>query len=290
MAEQDRPRSQHAEALAMLAKERYHELVNWAGSRLATRGVPQSSADPEDVVQNALTSVLAVTESIGNMRAYVYTCMKHEIKRAAGRHAEGRGYASRDADVRLEDELAVHPIAETELRHVVGEALSDLPPQQRRVMLLTRELGMTQAEAAQVLGSAPGTVGVHAHRAIRALRRTLVGLGVALVAWTTWFMTFGRREIIPAAGLQSPAGAVTLGFAGTVGVLLTGLVWLVMWATGDTRLRWAEVLKALLKAVEPARADRENISPSTSSAGTEPPDHQASGWSSSDGISWEPQA
>lgn len=274
----------------MLVEERYGKLVRRARSRLRTRGVPQSSADPEDVVQNVLKSVLAVTEPIGNMRAYVHTCMDHEIKRAAGRHAEGRGYASLDADVRPEDQPVVHPIAETELRHVVGEALSDLSLQQRRVMLLTRELGMTQAEAAQVLGSSPGTVGVHGHRAIRALRMTLVGLGAALVAWTTWFMTVGRREIIPAAGLQSPAGAVTLGLAGTVGVLLTVLVGLAMWATGDFRPRWAEVLKALRKAVEPAQAGRDNISPSGSSAGSMSPDHQASGSPSFDGISYEPQA
>lgn len=244
----------------MLVEERYGKLVRRARSRLRTRGVPQSSADPEDVVQNVLKSVLAVTEPIVKMRAYVHTCMDNEIRRAAGHYAEGRGYASLDADVWPEDEPAVHPIAEAELQHVVGEALSDLPLQQRRVMLLTRELGMTQAEAAEVLGSAPGTVGVHAHRATRALRITLVGLGTAFVAWTTWLMTLGRREIIPAAGLQSPAGAVTLGLAGTVGVLLTVLVGLVMWATGDIRPRWAEVLKVLRKAVEPTRGGRESSS------------------------------
>ncbi|MFF2519429.1 RNA polymerase sigma factor [Streptomyces sp. NPDC058086] len=196
-----RLRSRHAEALGALVEERYGKLVRYAGSRLRDRGVPQSSADPQDVVQNALKSVLAIAEPIDNVRAYVYACMGNEIKRAAERHAKGMGYASLDADVRLENEPAVHSVAEAELRHVIDEALSDLPLQQRRVMLL-RELGMTQAEAAQVLGSAPGTVGVHAHRAIRALRVTLVGLGTALVAWTTWFMTFGERETTPAAGAR----------------------------------------------------------------------------------------
>ncbi|MFJ9818617.1 RNA polymerase sigma factor [Streptomyces sp. NPDC101151] len=289
MVDQERPRSRHAEALGALVEERYRKLVRYAGSRLRNRGVPQSSADPEDVVQNALKSVLAVTKPIGNVRAYVYTCMGNEIKLAAERHAQGKGYASLDADVRPEDEPAVHPVAEAELRHVVDEALSDLPLRQRRVMLLTRELGMTQAEAAQVLGSAPGTVGVHAHRAIRALRVTLVGLGTVLVAWTTWFMTFGRREIIPAAGIESPVGAVTLSFAGTVGVLVTVLVGLVMWATGDISPRWAQVVQVLRKAVTRARVGRDNISRSSTSAGTVPPDAQVSGSPSFSG-SYEPQA
>ncbi|MGV9567890.1 sigma-70 family RNA polymerase sigma factor [Streptomyces sp. NPDC003480] len=264
MADHEGQRSRHADALAVLLEEvPYDRLFRRAKRRLRTRGVPQSSADPQDVVQNVLTSVLAVTGPIPNMRGYVFKCMDNEIARAAGRYAEGRGYASRDADVRLEHELMVHPITEAELRHVVGEALSDLPPQQRRVMLLTRELGMTQAQAARVLGSAPGTVGVHAHRAIRALRVTLVGLGVVLVAWTTWFLTFGKREIIPAAGIESPADAVTVVFAGTVGVLLAVVVMLVIGATGVLLPQWAEVLNVLRRAVEPARTGRDD-SPSFS--------------------------
>ncbi|MFG3035133.1 sigma factor-like helix-turn-helix DNA-binding protein [Streptomyces sp. NPDC048253] len=101
-------------------------------------------------------------------------------------------------DVRLEDEPSVHPVDEAELRHIVDEAVGALPPQQRKVILLTQELGMSQAEAARVMGAAPETGGVHAHRAVRArrcprtalsahgavraLRVSLVGLGVALAA------------------------------------------------------------------------------------------------------------
>ncbi|KUM75888.1 sigma-70 family RNA polymerase sigma factor [Streptomyces griseorubiginosus] len=266
MADQDRSRSRHAEALGALVEERYDRLVRFAGSRLRNRGVPKSSADPEDIVQNALKSVLIYPEPIGNMKAFVYTCIGHEMSQAARRHAAGRGYASLDADVRLADEPAVHPVAEAELRHVIDEAMRDLPLQQRRVMLLTRELGFTQSEAARVLGSAPGTVGVHAHRAIHALRVTLVGLGTALVALVTWVATVGERDIIPAAGIESPVGAVTLGLTGTIGILISVLVGLLSWTTGTGGLRWSQVLRALLKPVEPARPPR-NTSASNSSAG-----------------------
>ncbi|MFG2603114.1 RNA polymerase sigma factor [Streptomyces sp. NPDC048514] len=272
MADREMPRSRHAEALGALVEDRYVRMVRFAGRRLHTRGVPQSWADPEDIVQNALKSVLAVTEPIDNVRAYVYTCIHHEVVHAAERHAKGSGYASLDADVRPEDEPAVHPVADAELRHAVDEALKGLPLQQRRVMLLTRELGMTQAEAARAMGSAPSTVGVQAHRAMRALRVTLAGLGTALTAWITWITTFGGRHLIPAAGIESPAGAVTLGLTGTVGILIIVSGVLVTWATGDRALRWAQMVRALLNAGEPGRAGRDEGSPSPTSAGTVPPE------------------
>lgn len=199
MADRDRPRSRHAEALAELVEDRYGRMVRYAASRLRTRDVPRSSADPEDIVQNALKSVLAHDEPIGNVRGYLYTCMDREIGRAARNHYAGRGYESLDADVRLEDEPAVWPIDEAELRHVIDEVLAGLPLQQRRAMLLTRELGMTQAKAARVMGVATATVGVHTHRAIRALRVALVGMGTALVSWATASMAIGSRQVIPGA-------------------------------------------------------------------------------------------
>ncbi|MER5201192.1 sigma-70 family RNA polymerase sigma factor [Streptomyces sp. NPDC002755] len=206
MADQEGSRSRHAEALGELVAEQYGRMAGYAGKRLRTCRVPRSSAGPEDIVQNALKSVLAYPEPIGNVRAYLYKVMDNEISRAARHHCTGRGYASLDVDVRLEDELSVHPVDEAELRLVVDEAVSALPPQQRKVILLTQELGMTQAEAARVMGAAPGTVGVHAHRAVRALRVSLVGLGVALVVWAAGSLMFGVRSIIPAAGIGMQVG------------------------------------------------------------------------------------
>ncbi|WP_157847946.1 hypothetical protein, partial [Streptomyces toyocaensis] len=78
-------------------------------------------------------------------------------------------------------------------------------------------------------------------------------------AWISWGRAVGLREVIPAAGINSPAGAVTLSLASTVGVLLAVLVALVMWTTGNSNPRWREVMKALFKPVEPARVGRDNI-------------------------------
>ncbi|MFF3350869.1 sigma-70 family RNA polymerase sigma factor [Streptomyces sp. NPDC002779] len=256
MADRDRPRSRHADALAELVEERYDRMVRFAASRLRDYDVPRSSADPEDVVQSALKSVLAQDKPIGNVRSYLYACMTHEVERAARLHDAGRGYESLDADVRFEDEPAVRPVEEAELRHVIDEALAGLPLQQRRVMLLTKELGMTHREAARVLGAAPGTVGVHGHRALLALRVTLAGLGTALVAWVAASVAFGVREIIPAAGVET----TLIGFAVTLDLLVLGSVVMSvlgvavstrpLWRASDRRVRRHRAARSAVEAPE----------------------------------------
>ncbi|MGW5129464.1 RNA polymerase sigma factor [Streptomyces sp. NPDC004069] len=198
MAELERPRQPNAEALTELVADQYGKMVGYARKRLRTRGVPESSADPEDVVQESLRSVLARTEPLENVRAYFYKVMDNEIKRAARHHFTGRGYASLDVDLRVEeDEPVVDPVVDAELRHVVGEALGALPLQQRRVVLLTQGMGMTQAEAARVLKTAPGTVAAHSHRALVALRVSLGALVLVLVLWVgAGWLRVRTREVM----------------------------------------------------------------------------------------------
>ena len=253
MADQDGKRSRHAEALRGLVEEQYGLMVRYVTSRLGKHGVPRSSADPEDVVQKVLLSVLNRDCPITFIRQYTYACMRHEVGDAVRRCYTGRGYGSLDADVRAEDEPAAPSFEEEAVqRHVINKALAELPPQQRMAFVLTRELGMTQEQAAQVMGTATGTVGVHTHRAIRALRMALVGVGTALVGWATASIVRGEREIIPSAG----GGTTPAVYSGTMGVfIVVGLiagVWgmdrlvrtlrilLVMWSAPT-----GEVLKAV---------------------------------------------
>ncbi|MEV6782717.1 sigma-70 family RNA polymerase sigma factor [Streptomyces sp. NPDC051098] len=198
-------RARNAEAVRVLVVEQYGQMVGYARKHLRIRGVPQTSADPEDVVQESLKLVLARTQPIDFIRSYVYEVMKNEIKRVAERHFNGQGYASLDADVQREDEPAVHPVADIELRQVIDDAMSALPLQQRRAVLLTKEMGLTQAEAAQVLATAAPTVGVHVHRAVRALRVSLVGAGLTLITWVAGDLV-RVRKVSPAAGVQLPGG------------------------------------------------------------------------------------
>ncbi|MFC8877211.1 RNA polymerase sigma factor [Streptomyces ardesiacus] len=225
MAELERPDQPNSEALRELVAEQYGKLVGYARKRLRARGVPESSADAEDVVQESLRSVLARTEPIENVRAYFYKVMDNEIRRAARHHFTGRGYASLDIDLREEEAgPAANPADDAELRHVVADALRSLPPQQRRVMLLTQEMGMTQAEAARVLKTSPGTVATHAHRAFIALRVSLGAFALALALWigARWLQVRPRDVTgLPAALLERASAATGLS---PLVLVLSGLV------------------------------------------------------------------
>ncbi|MFG2457037.1 RNA polymerase sigma factor [Streptomyces sp. NPDC048523] len=199
MAEEERSAA-HAEAVADLVAERYEQLVGYARKRLRALGVPLSSADPEDVVQIALTNVLTHREPIEKLRPYVFTVVKNETRHAASRHHTGQGYGSLDRDLRLEDAgLTVDPCPAVDLRLGLQDAMSALPPQQRRA-LLYRMQGYTQAETAAAMGTAPGTVATHMSRAVGTLRMTLSALAMALTGSGVAWLYVGVRAVTPAAG------------------------------------------------------------------------------------------
>ncbi|MDH3443438.1 MAG: sigma-70 family RNA polymerase sigma factor [Deltaproteobacteria bacterium] len=64
----------------------------------------------------------------------------------------------------------------SELSRKVGVALEALPPKQRTAFILKNHQGLSIKEIAEVMQTAEGTVKVHIHRAISALRQTLAEL------------------------------------------------------------------------------------------------------------------
>ncbi|MEV8554242.1 sigma-70 family RNA polymerase sigma factor [Streptomyces glaucescens] len=201
MAEYEEREPGHAEALGALVVERYAQMVGYARKRLRLCGVPLSSADPEDLVQNVLMSVLAHTAPIENLRPYVFTAIRNEVRRAALRCHGGQAYASLDADIRLETAGTVDPCDTADLRLEVKSALSSLPPKQRESVWCNKMLGLTQAETAEVMGAAPGTVATHVSRAVVALRGTLGAvLTVVLSLFAAAWVRTGTFPVLPAAG------------------------------------------------------------------------------------------
>jgi RNA polymerase sigma-70 factor (ECF subfamily) len=61
----------------------------------------------------------------------------------------------------------------SQLSHKVGIALEALPPNQRTAFILKNHQGLSIKEIAEVMETAEGTVKVHLHRAVKALRQNL---------------------------------------------------------------------------------------------------------------------
>ncbi|MER5907512.1 sigma-70 family RNA polymerase sigma factor [Streptomyces mirabilis] len=199
MAEQQM--APHAEALSALVDERFGQLVGYARKRLAALDVPPAWVDAEDVVQNALASVLTRAEPVEELRPYVFKVIKNGVRHAARRYRSGLAYGSRDADVQLEASGPfTDPCAAADRRLDLQAALSALPRQQRTAVLCTKALGFTQAETARVMGKNPGTVATHTSRAVITLRLTLGALAVVLAGCAVQWLRLGARPIEPAAG------------------------------------------------------------------------------------------
>jgi RNA polymerase sigma-70 factor (ECF subfamily) len=62
-----------------------------------------------------------------------------------------------------------------QLSRKIGAALEDLPPKQRTAFILKNHQGLSIKEIAEVMQTAEGTVKVHLHRAVAALREKLAG-------------------------------------------------------------------------------------------------------------------
>ena len=60
-----------------------------------------------------------------------------------------------------------------QLSRKVGEALETLPPKQRTAFILKNHQGLSIREIAEIMQTAEGTVKVHLHRAVTALRENL---------------------------------------------------------------------------------------------------------------------
>lgn len=64
-------------------------------------------------------------------------------------------------------------VAAQQMSRKVGAALAGLPPRQRTAFILKNHEGLSIKEIAQMMQTAEGTVKVHLHRAVSALRRSL---------------------------------------------------------------------------------------------------------------------
>ncbi len=127
-----------------------------------------SPHDGEDVLQTVLVRMHASWSRIDDPPAYARTALVHAARstwRWRSRHREVP-LAEHDTAVpdRTEDAMA---------RDQVLHALARLPARQRAVLVLRYYEGLSEAEIAEVLRCAPGTVKSHASRGLARLRLLL---------------------------------------------------------------------------------------------------------------------
>ncbi|HEY2061235.1 sigma-70 family RNA polymerase sigma factor [Amycolatopsis sp. NBC_01480] len=144
-------------------------------------------AAAEDVVQETLIRAWKhagdlTVDGRGSVRGWLLTVARNLITDRA------RARASRPQEVAEQPEgLAVPPVQRDHAQRVVDsmavlDALEELTPEHRDVLVAIYYRGRSVAEAAELLGIAPGTVKSRTYYALRALRAAMASAGTEVVA------------------------------------------------------------------------------------------------------------
>jgi RNA polymerase sigma-70 factor (ECF subfamily) len=130
-----------------------------------------SRPDAEDAVQEVfvgLARARASWASVENLRAYLFTALRHAAAKAASRRRAARCQPLPDAIATPQPRgLAAGPAARLE------RALAALPSDRREVVALKIDAGLTFREIAAVLGISPNTAASRYRYALTELRNTL---------------------------------------------------------------------------------------------------------------------
>ena len=126
----------------------------------------------EDLYQETLQRVAARWEEIDNPSAWSRRVMHNlAVDRFRARRARPAEVADPSGGARLPDARAGDPMEAAELRSVLLPALADLSDLQRSVVALRYLEDRSEAEVAELLGVAVGTVKSSTSRAVARLRR-----------------------------------------------------------------------------------------------------------------------
>jgi RNA polymerase sigma-70 factor (ECF subfamily) len=141
--------------------------------------------EAKDLSQEAFLRAFAHLKSF-DLRSTFYTwfyrilvnlCVDHKRRKsklvwASLERSEDAPKASAIAD---ESSMPDREAAARQLSGLIGNVLAALPPKQRTAFLLRNHQGLSISEIAKVMRTAEGTVKVHLHRAVVALRQKLAG-------------------------------------------------------------------------------------------------------------------
>jgi RNA polymerase sigma-70 factor (ECF subfamily) len=109
-------------------------------------------------------------------RILVNVCLDHRRRRSGRRGEVFNEGIENQVEASHPSAVAAAPdktAMARQLSRKVGVALDDLPPNQRTAFILKNHQGLSIKEIAEVMETAEGTVKVHLHRAVKALRENL---------------------------------------------------------------------------------------------------------------------
>ena len=132
-------------------------------------------ADAEDAVADAMAATYAPWRAgrIEALDAYARTAVVNRLTGKGRRRVVAERFRNRKTgDDRGALEVADHVVD----RDLVRQALLELPPKQRAIVVLRYYGELSVAETAAIVGCAEGTVKSQTHDALAALRRRLRGM------------------------------------------------------------------------------------------------------------------
>jgi len=131
--------------------------------------------DAEDVVQDVIERLFEkadVTEPVADLSAYLYRSLRNKVIDLYRKPRRAAELPEDLSDIRFE---ASAEMDREEAREHLFEAIDELPPAQREVLVATELEGRSFKELAEEWETPIGTLLARKHRAIRALKETLSG-------------------------------------------------------------------------------------------------------------------
>jgi RNA polymerase sigma factor (sigma-70 family) len=131
--------------------------------------------DAEDVVQDVIERLFEradVTEPVADLTAYLYRSLRNKVIDLYRKPKRAAELPEELSDIRFE---ASAEMDRDEARETLFEAIDELPPAQREVLVATELEGRSFKDLAEEWETPIGTLLARKHRAIRALKETLSG-------------------------------------------------------------------------------------------------------------------
>jgi len=158
--------------IAGLIATEWNRFVGYVRSRLDDA----ADMDAEDVVQDVMERMFEradAVDPIADLSAYVFRALRNRVIDVyRRRRAPTEEMSGEIADLRYDVEAAV---GREEAEEALAEAIEELPPAQRDVLVATELEGRSFKELAEQWETPIGTLLARKHRAMRALRESLTG-------------------------------------------------------------------------------------------------------------------